>query len=46
MLVLDLSWSMEAIDMGKPAEKLSRFAIASGVLKDFIAEAARTTASA
>ena len=36
MLVLDLSWSMEAIDMGTPAEKLSRFAIASGVLKDFI----------
>ena len=38
MLVLDLSWSMEAIDMGKPAEKLSRFAIASGVLKNFIAK--------
>jgi Ca-activated chloride channel family protein len=38
MLLLDLSWSMEAIDMGKPAEKLSRFAIASGVLKDFIGE--------
>jgi len=38
MLVFDLSWSMEAIDMGKPAEKLSRFAIASGVLKDFIAK--------
>jgi Ca-activated chloride channel family protein len=38
MLVLDLSWSMMAIDMGKPAEKLSRFAIASGVLKDFIAK--------
>jgi len=36
MLVLDLSWSMEAVDMGTPAEKLSRFAIASGVLKDFI----------
>jgi len=36
MLVLDLSWSMMAIDMGKPAEKLSRFAIASGVLKEFI----------
>jgi len=36
MLVLDLSWSMEAIDMGRPAEKLSRFAIASGVLGDFI----------
>ena len=38
MLVLDLSWSMMAIDMGKPAEKLSRYAIASGVLKDFIAK--------
>ena len=38
MLVLDLSWSMMAIDMGKPAEKLTRFAAASGVLKDFIAK--------
>ncbi len=38
MLVLDLSWSMMAVDMGRPAEKLSRFAIASGVLKDFIKE--------
>ena len=38
MLVLDLSWSMMSIDMGKPAEKLSRFAIASGVLKDFVAK--------
>ena len=38
MLVLDLSWSMMAIDMGTPAEKLSRFAIASGVLKDFVAK--------
>jgi Ca-activated chloride channel family protein len=38
MLVLDLSWSMESIDMGRPEEKLSRFAIASGVLRDFIAE--------
>jgi Ca-activated chloride channel homolog len=37
MLVLDLSWSMEAIDMA-PAEKLSRFACASGVLKDFVAK--------
>jgi Ca-activated chloride channel homolog len=36
MLVLDVSWSMMAIDMGRPAEKLSRYAIASGVLKDFI----------
>jgi Ca-activated chloride channel family protein len=38
MLVLDLSWSMMAVDMGKPEEKLSRFAIASGVLKDFVAK--------
>jgi Ca-activated chloride channel family protein len=38
MLVLDLSWSMEAIDMGRPAERLTRFACASGVLKDFIAK--------
>jgi Ca-activated chloride channel homolog len=36
MLVLDLSWSMEAVDMGRPAEKLTRFACASGVLQDFI----------
>jgi Ca-activated chloride channel family protein len=36
MLVLDLSWSMMAIDMGKPSEKLTRFSIASGVLKDFV----------
>ncbi len=38
MLVLDLSWSMMAIDMGKPVEKLTRFAAASGVLKDFVAK--------
>lgn len=38
MLVLDLSWSMMAIDMGKPAEKLTRFTAASSVLKDFIAK--------
>jgi len=38
MLVLDLSWSMMAVDMGKPAERLTRFACASGVLKDFIKE--------
>ncbi len=38
MLVLDLSWSMMAIDMGKPVEKLTRFSAASGVLKDFIAK--------
>jgi Ca-activated chloride channel family protein len=38
MLVLDLSWSMEAIDMGRPAERLTRFTCASGVLEDFIAK--------
>ena len=38
MLVVDLSWSMMAVDMGKPAEKLTRFAAASGVLRDFIAK--------
>ncbi|MDE3067259.1 MAG: VWA domain-containing protein [Verrucomicrobiota bacterium] len=36
MLVLDLSWSMMAVDMGGPRERLSRFAIASEVLQDFI----------
>lgn len=35
MLVLDLSWSMMAVDMA-PRERLSRFAIASKVLQDFI----------
>jgi Ca-activated chloride channel family protein len=29
---------MMAIDMGKPAEKLSRFSIAASVLKDFVAK--------
>ncbi|PWU20331.1 MAG: hypothetical protein C5B50_04245 [Verrucomicrobia bacterium] len=36
MLVLDLSWSMMALDMGAPQERVSRFAIASEVLEDFI----------
>ena len=35
MLVQDVSWSMVAVDMA-PEERLSRFAIASGVLQDFI----------
>jgi len=35
MLVLDLSWSMMALDMA-PRERISRFDIASGVLEDFI----------
>ena len=36
MLVLDLSWSMMALDMGAPEERVSRFDIASEVLEDFI----------
>lgn len=36
MLVLDLSWSMMALDMGGPRERVSRFDIASEVLEDFI----------
>ncbi|MBI3850684.1 MAG: VWA domain-containing protein [Verrucomicrobia bacterium] len=36
MLVLDLSWSMMALDMGKPGERVSRFDIASSVIEDFI----------
>jgi Ca-activated chloride channel family protein len=36
MLVLDLSWSMMALDMGPPAERISRYSIASEVLEDFI----------
>lgn len=36
MLALDLSWSMMALDMGRPDERVSRFDIASSVLKNFI----------
>ncbi len=36
MLALDLSWSMMALDMGRPDERVSRFDIASAVLQDFI----------
>ena len=36
MLVIDLSWSMMAVDMGRPGENVSRFEIASEVLGDFI----------
>src|SRR3974390_1517136 len=35
MLVLDVSWSMMALDMA-PQERISRFDIASQVLEDFI----------
>jgi Ca-activated chloride channel family protein len=36
MLALDLSFSMMAVDMGTPQEKLTRYAVASEVLEDFI----------
>lgn len=36
MLAYDLSWSMMALDMGTPGERVSRFDIASAVLEDFI----------
>src|SRR5262244_1897213 len=36
LLVLDLSWSMMALDMGGPNERVSRFDIASSVLEQFI----------
>jgi Ca-activated chloride channel family protein len=36
MLAFDLSWSMMALDMGRPDERVSRFDIASSVLKDFV----------
>lgn len=36
MLVVDLSWSMMALDMGAPSERVSRFDIASQVMEDFI----------
>jgi Ca-activated chloride channel homolog len=36
MLALDLSWSMMALDMSAPGERVSRFDIAQRVLEDFI----------
>ncbi len=36
MLALDLSWSMMALDMSGPNERVTRFDIASEVLEDFI----------
>lgn len=36
MLALDLSWSMMALDMSGPRERVTRFDIASQVLEDFI----------
>ncbi len=36
MLVLDLSWSMMALDMSGPKERVSRMDIAQSVLEDFV----------
>lgn len=36
MLVMDLSWSMMALDMSGPGERITRFDIASQVMEDFI----------
>jgi len=36
MLVLDMSWSMMAVDMGRPGEHVTRMDIAQEVLEDFI----------
>jgi Ca-activated chloride channel family protein len=36
VLALDLSWSMMALDMSQPNERVSRFDIAASVLEDFI----------
>ncbi|MEI7728690.1 MAG: VWA domain-containing protein [Verrucomicrobiota bacterium] len=36
MLLLDVSWSMMALDMGQPAEHVTRFDVARSVLRDFI----------
>lgn len=36
MLTLDLSFSMMALDMSAPGERVSRFDIASEVMKDFV----------
>lgn len=36
MLALDLSWSMMALDMSGPSERVTRFDIAQSVLEDFV----------
>lgn len=36
MLLLDVSWSMMALDMTSPGERVTRFDIAQAVLKDFV----------
>ena len=36
MLVVDVSWSMMALDMGRPGERVARWDIAESVIEDFI----------
>ena len=36
VLLVDVSWSMMSIDMGKPSERITRFSLAQSVLRDFI----------
>jgi Ca-activated chloride channel family protein len=36
MLVVDLSWSMMALDMSPPGERLTRWKLSKGVIEDFI----------
>ena len=36
ILLVDVSWSMMSIDMGRPNERITRFHIAQSVLQDFI----------
>jgi Ca-activated chloride channel family protein len=36
LLVVDMSWSMMALDMGAPGETITRWDIAQSVVKDFI----------
>jgi len=38
MLLLDVSWSMVALDMAQPAEHVTRFDIAQSVLRDFVGQ--------
>jgi Ca-activated chloride channel family protein len=38
MLVIDLSWSMMALDMGSPSKETTRWQASQGVIKDFLSK--------
>jgi Ca-activated chloride channel family protein len=38
MLVIDLSWSMMALDMGSPTKETTRWQASQGVIKDFLSK--------